>query len=157
MLHFDQFIKGIKIGNTEIKLVQMADDTTTFIKDTKSLEHILEILKKFESYAGLKLNKGKTEAMWIGKNTNNQQSPLGIKWVKQIHSLGIFFSYNTDYVVQKKCMDRARDFKRVLDMWQQCNLSLIGRVSLNHVARSVIIILYNEKVLFQISKFSSLF
>jgi hypothetical protein len=29
----DTDIKGIKIGSTEIKLVQMADDTTTFVKD----------------------------------------------------------------------------------------------------------------------------
>jgi hypothetical protein len=33
-------IKGIKIGNTEIKLVQMADDTTTFVEDIDTLENI---------------------------------------------------------------------------------------------------------------------
>ena len=122
-------IKGITIGQTEIKLVQMADDTTVFTEDTKSLEHILEILNKFEQYAGLKLNKLKTEALWIGKNINNVNTPLQIKWVKQIQSLGIFFSYNTDYVVQKNFMDRAKEFKRILDMWQQRDLSLIGKIT----------------------------
>ena len=101
-------IKGIKIGNTEFKLVQMADDTTTFIEDIRSLENILKILASFEQYAGLKLNKQKTEAMWIGKNLNNRETPLGIKWVKGVHSLGFFFSYDTDLVVQKNFMDRAK-------------------------------------------------
>ena len=123
-------IKGITIGNTEIKLVQMADDTTVFIEDINSLEHILELLQKFEQYAGLKLNKGKTEAMWIGKNLHHTTTPLGIKWVKNVQSLGIFFSYNTDYVVQKNVMDRAREFKQVLDMWMQRDLSLIGKITI---------------------------
>jgi hypothetical protein len=57
-------IKGIMIGHTEVKLVQMADDTTTFIEDIDSLENIFKILKQFEKYAGLKLNQSKMEAMW---------------------------------------------------------------------------------------------
>jgi hypothetical protein len=123
-------IKGIKIGETEIKLVQMADDTTTFIEDENSLENILKLLDTFEKYAGLKLNKTKTEAMWIGKNVNNQAEPLQIKWVKQVHALGIFFSYNTDSVIQKNFEDRAKEFKKILDMWSQRNLSLIGKITI---------------------------
>ena len=86
-------------------------------------------MNTFELYAGLKLNKSKTEAMWIGKNMNNTTTPLNIKWVKHIHSLGIFFSYDSDYVVQKNFMDRAREFKRILDMWSQRDLSLIGKIT----------------------------
>jgi hypothetical protein len=123
-------IKGIKIGQTEIKLVQMADDTTVFIEDQDSLEHIFKILETFEKYAGLKLNKSKTEAMWLGKNINNCNTPLNIKWVKQVHSLGIFFSYNTDSVVMKNFMDRAKEFKRILDLWSLRDLSLIGKITI---------------------------
>jgi hypothetical protein len=122
-------IKGIKVGDTEIKLVQMADDTTVFIEDVNSLENIFKILASFEIYAGLKLNKTKTEAMWIGKNINNQTAPLEIKWVKQVHSLGFFFSYDSDSV-QKNFMDRAKEFKRILDMWLQRDLSLIGKIAI---------------------------
>jgi hypothetical protein len=52
----------------------MADDTTIFVEDPKSLENTLKILAKFEEYAGLKLNKTKTEAMWIGKAQHNQDN-----------------------------------------------------------------------------------
>jgi hypothetical protein len=122
-------IKGIKIGQTEIKLVQMADETTVFVEDPDSLKNIIKLLNIFEEYAGLKLNKTKTEAMWLGKNINNTNTEvLGLKWVKKVHSLGIFFSYDTDYVIQKNFTDKAKDFKRVLDMWLQRDLSLIGKI-----------------------------
>jgi hypothetical protein len=120
-------IKGIKIGNTEIKLVQMADDTTAFLEDENSLENTLKILNTFQQYAGLKLNKTKTEAMWLGKNVNE---PLGIKWVKHVHALGIYFSYDTDSVVQKNVMDRAKELKKILDMWSQRDLSIIGKIAI---------------------------
>ena len=123
-------IKGITIGTTEIKLVQMADDTTVFVEDPDSLENTLKILELFQTYAGLKLNKNKTEAMWLGKNRNNITTPLGIKWVKEVHSLGIFFSYDTDSVVLKNFTDRAKEFKRILDMWLQRDLSLIGKITI---------------------------
>jgi exonuclease III len=123
-------IRGIKIGNTEIKLVQMADDTTTFVEDVNSLENIFKLLETFRLYAGLKLNKSKTEAMWLGRDMNNDHSPLDIKWVKQVHSLGIFFSYDTDSVVQKNFMDRAKEFKRILDLWLQRDLSLLGKITI---------------------------
>jgi hypothetical protein len=123
-------IKGIKIGDTEIKLVQMADDTTAFVQDKNSLENMLKILTQFEQYAGLKLNKTKTEAMWLGQNRNNTDTPLDIKWVKEVHALGIFFSYETDTVMQKNFMDKAKDFKQILDMWSQRDLSLIGKITI---------------------------
>jgi hypothetical protein len=123
-------IKGIMIGETEIKLVQMADDTTMFVEDPDSLQNTFNLLKAFENYAGLRLNKAKTEAMWVGKNINNCHTPLDIKWVKQVHSLGIYYSYEGDYVMQKHFMDRAREFKRILDMWLQRDLSLIGKITI---------------------------
>jgi hypothetical protein len=76
-------IKVIKIGDTEIKLVQMADDTTMFVEDPDSLLNTFKLLKAFEEYAGLRLNKTKTEAMWVGKSINNKQTPLEIKWLKK--------------------------------------------------------------------------
>jgi hypothetical protein len=83
----------------------MADDTTVFVEDIISLENILKIINLFQLYAGLKLNKGKTEAMWLGQWKNSKEKPLGLKWVEEINSLGIFFSYNTDYVMQKNFTD----------------------------------------------------
>ena len=78
--------------------------------------------------------------MWLGKDINNRETPLDIKWVKEVHSLGIFFSYDTDSVIQKNFMDRAKEFKQILDMWRQRDLSLIGKITiLKSLAFSIII------------------
>jgi hypothetical protein len=123
-------IKGIKIDQTEIKILQMADDTTIFVEDIASLKVVLRIFSLFHIFAGLKLNKSKTEAVWIGNWRNSKDKPLGLTWVNEIHSLGIFFSYNTDYVVQKNFTDKAKIFKKVLDLWSQRDLSLIGKITI---------------------------
>ena len=108
----------------------MADDTTVFVEDLQSLSLILKIIEQFHLFAGLKLNKNKTEAMWLGKWRQSDAKPLGLKWVNEVHSLGIFFSYNTDYVAQKNFTDKSKSFKRILDLWSQRDLSLLGKIAI---------------------------
>ena len=135
----DESIKGIKIGNHETKIAQMADDTTIFVQDIESLENVLKLTTKFKKYAGLKLNTTKTEAMWLGTQRNSTNTPLDLKWVKENKSLGIFFSYNTDYK-QKNFTDKSKAFKRLLDMWSQRDLSLLGKITiLKSLAFSMVI------------------
>jgi hypothetical protein len=66
--------------------------------------------------------------MWLGKDRNKRTTPVEVKWVKHVHALGIFFSYDTDSVILKNFSDRAKEFKRILDMWLQRDLSLIGKI-----------------------------
>ena len=94
------------------------------------MNKVLEIIELFHLFAGLKLNKSKTEAMWLGKWRNSEEKPLELTWVKEVHSLGIFFSYNTDYVIQKNFTDKSKDFKRILDLWSQRDLSLLGKIAI---------------------------
>jgi hypothetical protein len=136
----DDSIKGIKIGNKETKIAQMADDTTIFVEDINSLENFLKLTIVFQKYAGLKLNTTKTEAMWLGTKRNSNDTPLGLKWVNESSSLGIFFSYNTDYIKQNNFTDKSKAFKRVLDLWSQRDLSLIGKITiLKSLAFSMVI------------------
>ena len=48
-------IKGITIFNQEIKLTQLADDTTLFIKNKQSLVKALDALGKFHESSGLRM------------------------------------------------------------------------------------------------------
>ena len=60
-------IQGIKIGKTQFKIAQFADDTTLFLDGTRcSLQAVLNILEIFGSYSGLKMNAEKTKVIWIG-------------------------------------------------------------------------------------------
>jgi hypothetical protein len=108
----------------------MADDTTIFVEDLASLKCVLKLISLFHIFAGLKLNIKKTEAMWMGNLRNSKDTPLGLKWVNEVHSLGIFFSYDTDYVIQKNFTDKSKAFKKILDLWSQRDLSLIGKITI---------------------------
>ena len=53
-------IKGIEIGNEndlEIKVVQLADDTTLLVKDETSILKALETISTFSDVSGVRLNK----------------------------------------------------------------------------------------------------
>ena len=64
----DKSVKGFRIGNFEQKLDFYADDLTAYLDGTEtSLEKIVEILDKFRSLSGLKINLSKCKAVWIGK------------------------------------------------------------------------------------------
>ena len=58
-------IHGININDTCIKLCQLADDMTLFVEDIDSICHAFSVFEEFYRYAGLKLNKAKTEAIII--------------------------------------------------------------------------------------------
>ena len=88
-------IRGVRIGDTESKIIQYADDLTATLNDVESAEALPTLLKHFEMCSGLKVNYTKTEAMWIGSCSNETSSPLGLKWRKSVKALGIHFSYNT--------------------------------------------------------------
>ena len=75
-------IYGIKIGENEILITQLADDTPMFLKDTNSLNYALSIIKHFEQCAGLKLNRDKKEGILLGVQNNADLKQFGRKTVK---------------------------------------------------------------------------
>lgn len=76
---------------------QFADDTTLICRDVNALSENMNVLNKFSDISGLKLNKKKTKAMWIGSAKNNKTKPLGFKpYQERIKSLGVNLSYNQD-------------------------------------------------------------
>jgi hypothetical protein len=122
-------IKGINIGNTEIKVIQMADDTTSFLKDTESLKEILVTLDKFKVLAGLKLNLSKSEAIWVGSARDSIEKPLGLKWVKGVKALGIHFSYDVKEMEENNFTEKLKELKKLLAIWGLRDLSILGRIT----------------------------
>ena len=86
-------IEGIRVGAGEIKIAQYADDTTVFLKNPESMSVLLDLLEKFETCSGLKINCTKSEAMWLRKWKNREDTPFNVKWPKDsVFALGIHFS-----------------------------------------------------------------
>ncbi len=54
-------IKGITIGNVELIISQLADDTALFLKDSSQVLVALNVLQAFTKTSGLNLNIDKCE------------------------------------------------------------------------------------------------
>jgi len=58
------------------------------------------LLDQFGDLSGLKINKSKTEGLWLGswKSRLGKDKPFGISWPKQyVTALGIAFPYNVHF------------------------------------------------------------
>ena len=85
-------MKGLKKGNKESKVSLYADNTTTLIHDDSSAVALFALLDRFSTLFGLRINKLKTEGLWLGlwKNRLGKDEPFGISWPKQyVSSLSI--------------------------------------------------------------------
>ena len=124
-------VKGIRVDDHEIKIVQYADDTTVFVRDKESVLELLDFLREFNSLSGLEINTSKTEAMWLGQWKNNQDTPFGFKWPKEpILSLGVFFSHNQTDADELNFGAKIRDLENSLHTWKRRKLTLYGKINI---------------------------
>ena len=67
----DSNIKGFQIKLDEkthsLKISQLADDTTLFLNSKNEIHQALNLIEIFGTLSGLKLNKSKTEGIWLGR------------------------------------------------------------------------------------------
>ena len=125
-------IPGITIEYTEVKISQLADDTSLFLKDLNSVNALFNFLDYFGACSGLHLNKSKSEAIWLGPNNdiNESEQPLNLNWNKSFFKcLGIWCHTNTDLMIDKNYKERLSKLKNILNIWQQRSLSLKGKIT----------------------------
>jgi len=128
----DVNIKGIKISDSETKLLRLADGTTAILADLNSAQALLKILDDFEKVSGLKLNIMKTEAMWIGSLQSCEDEPLGFKWKTCVKCLGIFITYDAKIPVEKNFKQRLKKIVNLINLWKSRGLSsfIHGKVNI---------------------------
>ena len=88
-------IKGFNVKEIEIKLCQLADDTTLFFTDNNYFVKLaLELFDEFYRYAGLKINNRMTKAIIIlNDGSIKQDVSLGIKLTDgYFKTLGIWYA-----------------------------------------------------------------
>lgn len=124
-------IEGINLQQSQLKLLQYADDTNGILKDRKSAKHFLQTVDEFGQFSGLKLNKEKTEGMWLGSSRDKKSKPLGIRWPDEpLRMLGVYISYDSEICKQKNFKDKLLKMKSIINMWAGRNLTLIGRAQI---------------------------
>ena len=121
-------VKGLQVGNQIVKISLLADDTTIFLKDTNSLQTILNILFMFRHSSGLKINPTKTEIMQVGTSHWNIKQ-FNLKSVKErIYSLGTWFYKDPEQTIVVNLTEKLREFLKVLDKWRFRKLSIYGKI-----------------------------
>ena len=125
-------ISGIKVGNTEIKISQLADDTTLLLANLASVKHALTCLSDFQEISGLKVNIEKTIGMGIGSLNNFEPyENCGIKWTSgPITTLGVTISNEPDKNEKCNFKPRLKIMSDTLNIWLSRNLSLNGKVTI---------------------------
>ena len=125
----DPDIKGFKVNNYMQKLTLYADDITIFVRDVKSAKQALAVLNMFSKHSGLKMNKEKSEGMWLGAQKDNPDELFGIVWPKlPIKALGIYHSYDVEAACNANFDDKIDKLIKQLHWWKARNLSLSGRI-----------------------------
>ena len=137
----DKNIKGIKLGNREIKISLLADDITLILADLDSVKNSLNVLKLFTKCAGLKINVEKTQAKHIGSLITCDHYPHGLSWIKTpIETLGIVITDSEDSNYKCNFQQRIVNLKAVLNIWKTRKLSLKGKITiLNNLALAPLI------------------
>ena len=91
-------VQGIQIDNSEIKITQVADDTTCFVKTKTSLCYLLDIFKQFQCCAGLKWNVDKIKAKILGP----ESMPPNDLYTSRIPHLQIYAQVRNRLVTQTR-------------------------------------------------------
>ena len=91
-------IKGIEINNNTYVISQYADDTVIILDGTEnSLRALVKELEEFYTMSGLKINKSKTQLVWIGEkkySTEKICQEMSFQWTTSFKLLGI--QYDVD-------------------------------------------------------------
>ena len=77
-------IRGLHINDNEIKMSLYADDMTVAVQDIQSAKKVFDLLTIFAVQSGLKVNRTKTEGMWIGKNKQKKISLSALNGLRHL-------------------------------------------------------------------------
>jgi hypothetical protein len=123
-------IMGIAINDREIKISQLADDTSCFVTDTESVKHVLEVFRKFRLCSGLKVNVDKTKAKCLGNMKMPSDNLFGLDWSSQdVYSLGVTITGREEDHYLLNFKKRLKNLENQLKSWKGRNLSLKGKIT----------------------------
>ena len=133
MLNQRQDIAGVSIKGKQVKILQMADDTTILTSNIEDIPKILDLLEDFREISGLKTNVEKTIAYRIGKleGQAEPENQHGLTWkTLPISLLGITISTNKEEIIKENFSDKLQSIELLTRIWCRRNLSLKGKLTI---------------------------
>ena len=123
----------------EHKIGQYADDTETCVTDMTSLNELFTTLDKYQKATNAKINKDKTEALWVGKWKNRQDKPLDLKWTNtNVKFLGIHIgnkvgANGTKTLSDLNFAEHIETIKNKINFWKGKGIALTTRVKVLNI------------------------
>jgi hypothetical protein len=118
---------------------QYADDTNVAVTDMPSVRELFRTLGKYEKATNAKVNKDKTEALWVGNWKGRQDTPLNLKWTSgTIKFLGIVIGNKVGpnghlSLCELNFAEQIETIKNKINFWKGQGLSLISRVKIINI------------------------
>ena len=136
-------ISGLIFNGTEIKISQLADDTTCIIRDERSLKLLLDTFDLFRSGTGLQINVDKTTARCLGNFVPSKEKLFGLKWSQEpVFTLGVHLSGNEEDHYLLNFRPKICKMRQLLNSWKCRKLSIKGKITvINSLAISKLIYL----------------
>ena len=128
VIRMSPFLTGFLLpgaSGLHFRVRQYADDTTAFVKNLPSLVQLFNVVALYERGSGAKLNRAKTEAMWLGAWRSRADEPLGLTWVKKMKILGVWFGVVS--VDRDNWLPRVEKLEKSINMWKSRSLSFVGK------------------------------
>ena len=128
-------IKGIQIGDEEVKLSLFADDMILYVENPKNATRkLLELINEFGKVAGYKINTQKSLAFLY---TNNEKSERELKETlpfttatKRIIYLGISLPKEVKDSYSENYKTVMKEIKDDINRWRNIPCSWIGRINI---------------------------
>jgi hypothetical protein len=124
-------IDGIKIGDKTWKIGQYADDTSLFLQNEQSLTLALTIIEMFSKCSGLKMNRDKSESLYIGISSNFRHKEKGIKWTNgPVKCLGAYICKDNQQTIEINIKQKLEKIENIIKIWACRHLTLKGKVTI---------------------------
>ena len=127
-------IKGIEINNNTYVISQYADDTVIILDGTEnSLRALVKELEEFYTMSGLKINKSKTQLVWIGEkkySTEKICQEMSFQWTTSFKLLGIQYDVDLGKIISLNYDKKLVKIKGIIEQWKRRNLTPIGKITL---------------------------
>ena len=126
-------IRGLKIKDQEILLVQFADDLGLVLDyDQRVWEETIKVFDNFQHMSGMLINYEKSVVYRVGslRNSNAKYySNRKLFWTKKpFKVLGVHLHYDTKQMFQHNILPLMQKARSVLSMWIHRGLSLMGKI-----------------------------
>ena len=130
---------GIKVpfdhNEKEIKILQYADDTSLVLNDERSIQECFKIIDQYSNFSGLKLNKNKTQAIWMGCWKYRRRITEDCTWNlfpnNIVKILGITLSSDKRlHELPQNWESKFLKCESTIKSWKNRNISIAGKITL---------------------------